>query len=64
MANNRKKRSNRRDREDEIYNRVIEIKRVSKKTKGGNSISFTALMVVGDRQDKVGISLGKGLDVL
>jgi small subunit ribosomal protein S5 len=64
MAKNRKKRSSRRDREDEIYNRVIEIKRVSKKTKGGNSISFTALMVVGDRQDKVGVALGKGLDVL
>jgi len=62
--NNRKKSLNRRDREDEIYNRVIEIKRVSKKTKGGNSISFTALMVVGDRQGKVGIALGKGLDVL
>ena len=51
-------------RESGLYDHVIEIKRVSKKTKGGNSISFTALMVVGNRNDKVGIALGKGLDVL
>ncbi|MDD3679734.1 MAG: 30S ribosomal protein S5 [Candidatus Shapirobacteria bacterium] len=63
MIDNRR-RNDHRNQEDEIYNRVIEIKRVSKKTKGGNSISFTALMVVGDRQGSVGIALGKGLDVL
>lgn len=64
MPNNRQKRPERENREDEVYNRVIEIKRVAKKTKGGNSIAFTALMVVGDRQNKVGVALGKGLDVL
>lgn len=50
--------------EEEIYNRVIEIKRVAKKTKGGNTISFTALLVVGDRQNQVGLALGRGKDVL
>jgi small subunit ribosomal protein S5 len=65
MPDNRQgRRPDRRNQEDEIYNRVIEIKRVAKKTTGGNSISFTALMVVGDRQNQVGLALGKGLDVL
>ena len=59
-----KRRADSREREDEIYNRVIEIKRVAKKTRGGNTISFTALVVVGDRQNKVGVALGRGLDVL
>jgi len=64
MIGNRRRENRPEDREKEIYNRVIEIKRVSKKTKGGNTISFTALMVVGDRQNKMGVALGKGLDVL
>lgn len=42
---------------------VVEIKRVSKKTKGGNTIRFTALVVVGDRKGKVGIALAKAPDV-
>ncbi len=63
MIDNKKK-FNPREREDEVYNRIIEIKRVSKKTKGGNTISFTALIVVGNRENEVGVALGRGLDVL
>ncbi|MBI2620815.1 30S ribosomal protein S5 [candidate division WWE3 bacterium] len=43
--------------------RVIEIKRVSKKNKGGGKIRFTALVVVGDRHGAVGVGLGKAPDV-
>ena len=42
---------------------VIQIKRISKKTKGGNQIRFSALVVVGDRQGKVGVALSKAPDV-
>lgn len=42
---------------------VLQIKRVSKKTKGGNRISFTALVVVGDENVGVGIGKGKAKDV-
>lgn len=42
---------------------VIEIKRISKKTKGGNTIRFSALVVVGDRKGKVGLGLAKASDV-
>jgi len=48
---------------DGFEEKVIEIKRVSKKTKGGNRIRFTALAVVGDKIGKVGYGLAKALDV-
>lgn len=50
-------------RTDDIQERVIQIKRVSKKTKGGNNIKFAALVVVGDKKGQVGSSYGKGRDV-
>ncbi len=43
--------------------KIIQINRVSKKTKGGNKIGFSALMVVGDKKGKVGVGLGKAPDV-
>jgi small subunit ribosomal protein S5 len=48
----------------EFEEKVIHIRRVSKKTKGGNNINFTALVVVGDRKGKVGVAMGKAPDVL
>lgn len=43
--------------------KVVQINRVSKKTKGGNKIGFSALAVVGDGKGRVGIGLGKAGDV-
>jgi len=64
MIDRRKKSHRREERKDDLFSEVIQIKRVSKKTKGGNQISFTALMVVGDQSGRVGVGLGKGRDVL
>jgi len=47
----------------EFTEKVLEIKRVSKKTKGGNQIHFTALIVSGDKKDRVGVGLGKAKSV-
>jgi len=47
----------------EYYDKVLQIKRVSKKTKGGNSIGFTALVVVGNKKGRIGVGLGKAQDV-
>ncbi len=48
----------------EFDEKVIQISRVSKKTKGGNKMGFSILMVVGDRKGRVGVGLGKAGDVL
>jgi small subunit ribosomal protein S5 len=50
-------------KEKDLEERVLEINRVSKKTKGGNKIRFSALVVVGDRKGRVGVGLGKADDV-
>lgn len=54
-------RSNNPNQDDNLQ--VIQIRRVSKKTKGGNKISFTALVVTGDKQGQVGVGLGKAPSV-
>jgi len=48
----------------EFEEKVVQVNRVSKKTKGGNSIGFSVVVVVGDKKGKVGVGLGKGPDVL
>lgn len=48
----------------EFEEKVIQVNRVSKKTKGGNKISFSVLVVVGDKKGRVGVGLGKAPDVL
>ena len=48
----------------EFEEKIIQINRVSKKTKGGNQIGFSILMVVGDKKGRVGVGLGKAPDVL
>lgn len=48
---------------DKMEERVLLIKRVSKKTTGGNYVTFSALVVVGDGKGKVGFGIGRGLEV-
>lgn len=43
--------------------KVLLIRRVAKKTTGGNYVTFSALVVVGDRKGKVGIGIGRALEV-
>ena len=47
----------------EYQEKVVKIRRVSKKTTGGNYVTFSALVVVGDKKGKVGIGLGRSLEV-
>lgn len=48
----------------EFDEKVVQVSRVSKKTKGGNKMGFSVLMVVGDKKGRVGVGLGKANDVL
>ena len=48
----------------EFDEKVVQVSRVSKKTKGGNKIGFSVLMVVGDKNGRVGVGLGKSPSVL
>ncbi len=47
----------------EFDEKVVQVNRVSKKTKGGNKIGFSVLVVVGDKKGKVGVGLGGAPDV-
>ena len=47
----------------ELNDKVVSIKRVTKTTKGGRNMRFTALVVVGDGHGHVGAGLGKATEI-
>ena len=49
--------------EKEFEEKIVQVNRVSKKTKGGNKVGFSVLVVVGDKKGRVGVGLGKAPDV-
>ena len=55
--------NNQKDREKEFAQRVVKVSRVSKVVKGGKKISFRAIVVVGNKEQIVGVGIGKATEV-
>ena len=59
----RKEREPRAKEASEFEKRVVEVRRVTKVVKGGRTLRFSALVVVGDGKGRVGLGIGKSKDV-
>ena len=59
----RKERESRPREASEFEKRVVEVRRVTKVVKGGRTLRFSALVVVGDKKGRVGLGIGKSKDV-
>ena len=49
--------------ESEFKERLVTVNRVSKTVKGGKNFRFSALVVVGDEKGRVGVGMGKAVEI-
>ena len=63
MAMNRDKRRNESGATDDLDERVVFVNRCAKTVKGGRRMSFSAVIVVGEHEGKVGLGCGKANEV-
>jgi small subunit ribosomal protein S5 len=63
VFSNFKRNSRKRATESGMEEKVVGLKRISKTTKGGRHMRFSALVVVGDKNGRVGYGIGKSTEV-
>ncbi|NEQ95560.1 MAG: 30S ribosomal protein S5 [Cyanothece sp. SIO2G6] len=64
MVANRRKGSKVKEKESDWQERVVQIRRVTKVVKGGKTLSFRAVVVIGNERGQVGVGVGKASDVI
>lgn len=63
MAKQTKGNSEQRERDEQIVEKLVNVRRVTKVVKGGKTMRFSALVVVGDGKGRVGYATGKAREV-
>ena len=56
-------RHNKKEVKDELVERLVHVNRVAKTVKGGRTMSFAAVVVVGDQKGRIGLGTGKAAEV-
>jgi small subunit ribosomal protein S5 len=59
---NNNRRHERNNDEPKLFSEVIELKRVAKVTTGAKRLRFSAVVAVGNKNGRIGIAMGRGLD--
>ena len=60
----KKERNMRKQQQDDYKDEVLSLRRVTKVTKGGRTLHFSATVAVGDKKGRVGIGSGKSSEVV
>ena len=63
MAQKREFRKPRVEEKDEFDKKMLDVRRVTKVVKGGRTMRFSALVVVGDKKGRVGMGIAKASEV-
>ena len=57
------RRNNKTEKKEELVEKLVHVNRVAKTVKGGRTMSFAAVVVVGDQKGRVGYGSGKASEV-
>ncbi|MDR1694812.1 MAG: 30S ribosomal protein S5 [Lactobacillaceae bacterium] len=63
MAQAVDRRNNKTEKKEELIEKLVHVNRVAKTVKGGRTMSFAAVVVVGDKKGRVGYGSGKATEV-